>query len=229
MKRTPKIKKQISDTLKSICIDSDVMLIGLTGGIATGKSTVAEMFRGFGAVIIDFDLLARSIVEPYKESWQLITDYFGKDILNSDLSINRKKLSDIVFKDPDKREKLESFTHPFIWKEFLNKTENAVIENGETIILVVVPLLIEGNMQELFLKNILVYAPQETQMIRLMQRDRIDRKKAQDILSAQIPVDEKIAFVDFVINNDGLPEDTKEQVRTLWHKLIKVRKENTQG
>ena len=119
MKRPEKVKKHIFDTLKNICNESDALLVGLTGGIATGKSTVAEMFRDLGAVIIDFDLLAREVVKPGKKSWQLITAFFGGDVLNPDSTIDRKKLSGVVFNDSKKREKLESFTHPFIWEEFI--------------------------------------------------------------------------------------------------------------
>ena len=219
MKRPDKIKKNIYDTLAKICMGSDVLLIGLTGGIATGKSTVAEMFRDMGAVIIDFDLLARTVVEPGRESWKLITDFFGKDILNPDRSINRKNLSGIVFNDPLKREKLESFTHPFIREEFILQVEKAVLRDETAIIIAVVPLLIEGNLQEIFSKTIIVYSSPEIQIQRLMVRDGISKQMADKILEAQMPIDDKIQHCDFIINNEGALDDTKKNVNGLWKRL----------
>ncbi len=223
MKRPDKIKKNISDTLSSICAGSESLLIGLTGGIATGKSTVAEMFGNMGAVIIDFDLIARNVVEPGRESWKLITDFFGKDILNPDTSINRKKLSGIVFNDPFRRDKLESFTHPFIWEEFIRQVEKAVLRDKTAIILAVIPLLIEGDMQEMFSKTIVVYLAPEIQLERLMARDQISRKTAIKILEAQIPIDEKVRYGDYIINNDGTVEDTGKIVHDVWEKLKQIR------
>lgn len=220
MKRHDKeFKKNIYDTLNRICENSGALIIGLTGGIATGKSTVSRYFEKLGAVVIDFDVLARKVVEPDKESWKLIINYFGDNILNTDNSINRKKLSDIVFGDHFKREKLESFTHPHIWAEFLHHVGNAIARDKNCIIVAVVPLLIEGDMQNIFSKNVAVYAPQETQIQRLMERDKITREKAKDILSSQMPVDEKIHFADFIIKNEGSIDSTKEQIKNLWENL----------
>ena len=225
MKGPDKIKKDISDTLSNICTGSEALLIGLTGGIATGKSTVAEMFGNMGAVIIDFDLIARDVVEPSRESWKLITDFFGKDILNPDTSINRKKLSGIVFNDPFKREKLESFTHPFIWEEFILQVEKAVFRNKTVIILAVIPLLIEGNMQEIFSKTIVVYLSPETQLERLMARDGISRETAVKILEAQMPIDEKVRYADFTVDNGGTIKDTGKITHDVWDRLKRIQKE----
>jgi dephospho-CoA kinase len=225
MKRPDKIKKDISGTLASICAGSETLLIGLTGGIATGKSTVAEMFGDMGAVIIDFDLIARNVVEPGRKSWKLITNFFGKGILNPDTSINRKKLSGIVFNDPFRREKLESFTHPFIWEEFIRQVEKAVLRDKTAIILAVIPLLIEGNMQEIFSKTIVVYLSPEMQLERLMARDRISRNTAVKILNAQIPIDEKVPYGDFIINNGGTIEDTGKITHDVWDRLKQIQKE----
>ncbi len=216
MKRSAKDKKLISNTLADIRAGSDALFIGLTGGIATGKSTVAEMLRNHGASIIDFDILARSVVEPEKPSWQLITDFFGIDILNPDNTINRKKLSGVVFNDPLKREKLETFTHPFIWDEFIAQVKTSVQRDRKAIILAVVPLLIEGNMHDLFNKNIVIYSSPEIQIRRLMDRDGISRQMADKILESQMPIDEKIKYADFVIKNEGSIEDTDKEVNNLW-------------
>lgn len=222
MKRSEKIKKQISAVLSDICKESDALLIGLTGGIATGKSTVAELFRNLGAVIIDFDLLARSVVEPGKRSWQYIYDFFGEGILNPDNTINRKRLSDIVFNDPLKREKLESFTHPFIWDEYIMQVEASVKKDCQAIIHAVVPLLIEGSMQEIFMKNIVVYSSPEIQINRLMARDGISREMANKILESQMPIDEKVKYGEFIIKNQGSIEDLEQKVNELWKRFKRI-------
>ena len=221
MKRPEKIKKQILNTIKDICRGSDALLVGLTGGIATGKSTVAEMFKNLGALIIDFDLLARDVVEPGKKSWQLIADFFGDEILNPDSTINRKKLSGIVFNDSFKREKLESFTHPLIWDEFIKQLEVTVQLKKHAIVQAVIPLLIEGNMHDLFMKKILVYSSPEIQVKRLMTRDGISSKMANKILKSQILIDEKIKYVDFIIKNEGSIVDTAKEVNILWKRFKK--------
>lgn len=225
MERPHKIKKGISDSLNKIISGSEVLLVGLTGGIATGKSTVAGMFLNLGAVIIDFDLLARNVVEPGRQSWQLIVDFFGKDIINPDSSINRKKLSDIVFNNPFKREKLESFTHPYIWDEFILLVEKKVMENRHAIIFAVIPLLIEGMMQELFTKNIIVYLSPEKQVQRLMARDGISIQTADKILEAQMPIDDKIGYGDFIIYNDDTIEDTCKAVHEVWNTLKQIQED----
>lgn len=219
MKRTEKIKKQLSAALNDISKESDALLVGLTGGIATGKSTVADMFRHLGSVIIDFDLLARNVVEPGKKSWQLIVDFFGDDILIPDKTINRKKLSEIIFNDSLKRKKLESFTHPFIWDEFIRQVEDSIRLDGSAIIQAVVPLLIEGNMHDLFMKNIVVYSSPEIQAERLMSRDRISRRLADKILESQMPIDDKIKYGDFILKNEGSIEDTEKEVSKIWQRL----------
>jgi len=227
MKKPEKIKKQIRDTIKEVCNGSDALLIGLTGGIATGKSTVANMFRELGSVIIDFDMLARNVVEPGKPSWQLITDFFGNEILFPDNTINRKKLSGIVFKNLLKREKLESFTHPFIWDEFIKQVETSIRLYRSAIIQAVVPLLIEGDMQDLFIKNIVVYSSPEIQAERLMTRDGISMQMANKILMAQMPIDDKIQYGDFIIRNEGTIEDTEKEVNKIWQKLKQIQGNGT--
>jgi dephospho-CoA kinase len=221
MKKPDHIKKSIHAALENISIGSESILIGLTGGIATGKSTVAEIFRTLGAVIIDFDILARKVVEPGSKSYELITGFFGKEILNPDMTINRKKLSGIVFNDHTKREKLESFTHPYIWDEFIALTGEAITRDKRAIILAVIPLLIEGGMEDLFSRIILVHSSPETQVLRLMQRDGITREMALKILDAQMPIDNKISYADYIIDNSGTIDETYKEVHIVWEELMK--------
>jgi dephospho-CoA kinase len=226
MKKPDHIKKNIYTSLENTCIGSESILVGLTGGIATGKSTVAEIFRTLGAVIIDFDILARRVVEPGTKSYELITDFFGKEILNHDLTIDRKRLSGIVFNDQAKREKLESFTHPFIWDQFIALTGDAVSHDNKAIILAVVPLLIEGGMQDIFQKIFLVYSSPEKQMLRLMKRDGISKEMAYKIINAQMPINNKISFADFIIHNDSTLDVAEKEAQMIWNELIQLQKQN---
>jgi dephospho-CoA kinase len=221
MKKPDHFKKTVQDALEQVICNSGSMLVALTGGVATGKSTVAEIFRTLGAVIIDFDILARTVVEPGKKPYELITGFFGEEILNPDKTISRKRLSAIVFNDQVKRKRLESFTHPYIWDEFTILAGKAASRNKKAIILGVIPLLIEGGMDDLFSKVILVYSSPETQLNRLMKRDSITRERAQKILDAQMPIDQKISHANFVINNNNTILEADKEVRQIWEKLNK--------
>ncbi len=201
------------------------LLLGVTGGIATGKTTVVRMLEELGAPVIDFDLLARQVVEPDKPAWQEIVAYFGKQVLQNDKHLDRKKLSDIVFRDIEKRKKLESFTHPRIHAEFMVQLSTIVEKDPDAIVQVDVPLLIENNLQYLFHKTLLVYIPEEMQIERLVKRDKISKEEAADRLKAQLPIDEKMGYADFVIYNDKSLEETKKQVEKLWKTLKKIQKE----
>ena len=201
------------------------LLLGVTGGIATGKTTVVNLLRAKGAAVIDFDLLARTVVESDKPAWKDIVAFFGEQVLQEDRSLDRKRLSDIVFQDLEKRKKLEGFTHPRILAEFIRELDEIVSGNPEAIILVDIPLLIEQNLQYLFHKLLVVHVPEEQQLQRLMERDGISRKEAAGRLKAQLPIEEKVGYADFVIRNGGSPEETKRQVEALWEKLSQIQKE----
>ncbi|MCJ7773172.1 MAG: dephospho-CoA kinase [Desulfobacterales bacterium] len=201
------------------------LILGVTGGIASGKNVVSGMLGAMGAKTIDFDILAREVVGPKKLAWKDIVDYFGEQILSEDNTVDRKKLSDIVFKNVKKLRKLESFTHPRIGDEFVKRIKKITTKNSKAIIQVVVPLLIEEDMQGLFDKLLGVYVPKELQIERLMARDKISTNQAVKILSSQLPMAEKVKFADFVIHNDRSLDKTREQVEELWEVLQKMQKE----
>jgi dephospho-CoA kinase len=180
------------------------------------------MLAELGAYTIDFDVLAREVVEPGRPAWKEIVEFFGRQVLNEDETINRKKLSDIVFRDLEKRKKLESFTHPRIHQEFVKRIKEITASDPNAIIQAVIPLLIELNLQYIFHKIILVHIPYEKQVERLMARDGITREQAQNILNAQLPIDEKIGYADFVIHNEGSLEQTRRQVEELWKELQSI-------
>jgi len=195
------------------------LLLGVTGGIASGKSTVARLLEDLGAYVIDLDVLSREVVEPGQPAWQDIVEYFGKQLLQEDENLDRKKISDLVFQDIEKRKKLESFTHPRIMELFLHKIEDITSSNPGAIIQVVNPLLMEFNTRYRYHKILVVYVPREVQIERLIKRDNITEEKAEKILKAQMPLDEKIGYADFVIYNDKSLDETRQQVQDLWKKL----------
>lgn len=198
------------------------LVLGVTGGIASGKTTVSAILAELGAALIDFDVLARRVVEPGKPALKSIGDYFGQEVLQADGTLDRKTLSEIVFKDPEKRKKLENFTHAAIFEEYLNQVKTIVAHNPGAVIQVAVPLLFELNLQAMFDKVLVVYVSPDQQVERLAARDGISRDAAANIIKSQLPIDEKVEPADYVIDNGGALEKTRRQVEELWAKLCKT-------
>ncbi len=212
--------KEVSEKLKG---NGKHLLLGVTGGIASGKSSVSDMLSALGAPLIDFDLLARQVVAPGTQGYKDIVDYFGKQVLQGNGQLDRKKLSNIVFSDMEKRKKLESFTHPYIYDEFFKEIDQITQKQPDAIIQVSVPLLIELNLQFLFDKLLVVHVSPEIQARRLAERDGITISEAENIMKSQLPIGEKAGYADFAIDNEGTLEDTKKQVKEAWDSLIKLR------
>ncbi|MBT3226738.1 MAG: dephospho-CoA kinase [Deltaproteobacteria bacterium] len=200
------------------------LLIGVTGSIATGKSTVASMLEELGAPIIDFDVLAHEVVEPDLPAWKDIVAFFGEQILQEDRSLDRQRLSDIVFNDMVKRKKLESFIHPRIQEKFILQLLEITQKDPEAIVQVVIPLLIELNLQYLFDNLLVVHIPQEMQVKRLSKRDGITEETALNILQSQISIDEKVGYAEYVVHNDKTVAETRKQVEKLWQTLKEAQK-----
>lgn len=197
------------------------LVLGVTGGIASGKSTVAAMLAALGAPLIDFDVLARLVVDSGRPALKSITDYFGQTVLRADGTLDRKKLSRIVFNDPAKRHKLEEFTHGAIFDEYRHQLKQLAADDPGAIIQVAVPLLIELNLQSMFDQVLVVYVSPAQQVARLVARDGISENAAANMLASQLPIDEKVAVADYVIDNGGTLEKTRQQVEILWKKLQK--------
>jgi len=215
----------MEDFIKMLRGNDDRLLLGVTGSIATGKSTVAGMLEALGARTIDFDVLSRVVVEPGKPAWEDIVAYFGKQVLNEDQTLDREKLREIVFRDLEEKKKLEGFIHPRISEEFVKMIDAYTREEPEAIIQAVVPLLIETNMQAFFHHILMVYASEEAQKKRLMARDGCTEEMATNMIRSQISVEEKKGYCDLIIDNSGTEEETRKQVEKLWQKLQKLRKE----
>lgn len=203
--------------------------LGITGGIASGKSTVSGMLEEMGASLIDYDILARQAVEPETPAWRDIVGFFGKVVLFEDDTIDRKKLSEIVFREPEKRKALERFIHPRVDEECLRRVRALIQKDPHAIIQVSIPLMMERGDQSFFHKVILVYIPKDLQIERLIRRDGIAREQAESILHAQMPIDEKVKFADFVIRNEGRLEETRKQVEKVWETLKRNREERMRG
>jgi dephospho-CoA kinase len=199
--------------------DPRPLLVGLTGGIASGKSIVAEMFQSLGAHIIDADRIGREIMVPGTDAYERVVDAFGKEILKGDRSIDRKKLGNMVFGNPEKITLLNECTHPEIFKEIDRRVEGIRQKNPDALIIVDAALLVEAGAHKRFDKLIVVYADEETQLKRLKERDGFAAEEAQKRISSQMPLKEKVKYADFVIYNDKGLEETRRQVEEVYKTL----------
>ena len=189
-------------------------IVGLTGGIATGKSTVSRFFRNLGVVVIDADDLARQIVEPGRPALDEIVDAFGEDVLADDESLDRTRLGEIIFRDEQARKQLESITHPRIAQAMLEGAAQA-FEEGQRWIIYDAALLVESGTHGMLDALIVVHCSEQTQRHRLRRRDDLNDEEIERRLRAQMPLSEKRRAADFVIDNDGSLDETHRQVEEL--------------
>ena len=193
------------------------MKVGLTGGIASGKSTVTEILESLGAKIIDADKVAHQLMEPKKELWQKIIDAFGQKILTENEEIDRDKLGNLIFNDSQKKKKIDQLSHPIIISEIESRLET--LEQDNQIIIADIPLLIEADLMDLFQEVWVVYVKKEIQINRLMNRDNIDRKQAVAKIESQMSLKEKKKYADRIINNNGSVSQLEKQVKKIWREI----------
>ena len=186
------------------------MLIGLTGGIATGKSTAAKLFEQHGIPVVDADVVSRQMVEKGSGGLQKIVNHFGKTILNEDGTLNRKKLGELIFNDSSLRQQLNEILHPLIREEMNRQTTHLLKTNQHVI--QDIPLLFENKLDQHFDLVIVVYIDQQEQLKRLQQRDSISYKAALSKVKSQAPIEDKKALADIVLNNHGTIDALEEQV-----------------
>jgi len=203
--------------------------VGLTGGIACGKSTVAKMFVKNGAHLIDFDGLAHEVQEPEKPAWKEVVNHFGEGILQPDKKIDRVKLGNIVFADKKKLSQLNTIVHPLVYQEWHSQLEIIGKKEKHAIVLSDIPLLFEGHMQNLFDLTILVLIAPEEQIRRLMARNGLNKEEAEKRLKSQMPIGEKIALADIVIDNAGSIPETEKRVGQVWKELLQQEKQKNDG
>ena len=196
------------------------LLVGLTGGIATGKSTVDAVLRGLGAVIIDADVLAREVVEPGEPALAEIADEFGPGVLGRDGRLDRKALGAIVFADPERRKRLEAMTHPRMRERLLRRIDELTAEKFRGLVFYDAAVLIESGSHTFMDRVVVVVTDEATQLARLMARDGIGRDEALRKIRSQMPLAEKAKLADHVIDNSGDPEATAAQVRRVCQTLL---------
>jgi dephospho-CoA kinase len=193
-------------------------IIGLTGGIASGKSTVSAMLAELGAYIVDADRLARRVVETGKPAWQEIVDWLGQGVLLDDGALDRGKLGAVVFADAAARKRLEAITHPRIRSEMCGQVA-AAAEQGFGVAVLDVPLLFETGWDKMANETWVVAVDAATQLERLMRRDGLTRGDAKARIAAQMALAEKVRLADVVIDNSKDVESTRRQVQIAWQRL----------
>ena len=199
-----------------------MILVGLTGGIASGKSMVSGLFHERGASIIDADQIAHEVIRPPGDPWKEIVNVFGKNILLPDQSIDRKKLAKIVFDDSEKREELNAIVHPYVFAEEEKQRKEIVEKDPKAVVIFDIPLLIETRSYELMDKVILVYVDRALQITRLMEREKIIRGEALKRIGAQIPLKEKKQYADYIIDGSLSLEELKKKVDEIYLDLSQL-------
>jgi dephospho-CoA kinase len=197
------------------------LLVGLTGGIATGKSTVSEIFRRLGAVIVDADLLAREVVAPGEPALAQIAEEFGHDVLQADGTLDRKRLGAVAFGNPERRKRLEQITHPAIRDRFRRRLAELEAQAFDGVVFWDAPVMIESGGYHDMDKLVVVATDEETQATRLCQREGIEATEAERKIRSQMPVAEKAKLADYVIDNGGDRAATEAQVREVHAALLR--------
>lgn len=200
------------------------VIFGLTGGIASGKSTVSNMFRELGASVIDADQLARRVVKKGSRALEEIQAAFGEDVITPAGDLNRPRLAEIIFSDANARRELEAITHPRIAAAMNNDAREAKADGHEWVIYDAA-LIVENGLQDSFKGLIVVTASPETQLERIVDRDELSEDEARARLESQMPLEQKIAFADWIIDNNGSLDATRQQVKNVFSELEKQGRE----
>ena len=199
-----------------------MLKIGLTGGIASGKSTVARMFAELGAHLIDADQLAREAVAKGSPGLDRIKARWGGKVLLPNGELDRAAMREIIFSDQNAREELNRIVHPEVRRLTETRLREISALDPEAVVLVDVPLLFETGSQDQYRAVVLVYVPKEVQIRRLMARDKVDRKAAESALAAQMPLSEKKGKAQFLVDNTGPLEETRFKVGGVWRRLARL-------
>jgi dephospho-CoA kinase len=198
--------------------------VGLTGGIATGKSTVAAMLQEKGARLIDFDVLTRLAQAPGKDAWKAIVEHFGTAVLNADGTINRGRLGDLIFSDEKKRKTLNAIVHPILFAEWKDMIRDIAQHDPDAVVVTDIPLLFETGVSSYFDLIVLVYAQPSQQVERLMERNGYSTAEALKRLDSQLSIEDKICRADIVIDNGDSWDSTRRKIDELWEYLVSKKK-----
>ena len=197
-----------------------MIVIGLTGGMASGKTSVARMLAKLGAHVIDADVIAKKLVTPGQPALRLLAEIFGPGIIQPDGNLNRGALAAIVFNDHEKLEKLNAVLHPLVIQKTMEKLRIFKETQPESVIIIDAPLLLEAGMTKLVDEVWVVIAGEEEQIKRAVLRENLSREEAKKRLAAQMPLKEKLKYANKVIDNSGSISSTAGQVKTLWEKVL---------
>lgn len=202
-----------------------MIVAGLTGGIASGKSTVAEVLRRCGAVIIDADLIARQVVSPGQPAWEEIRAAFGEAICRPDGQIDREALGKVVFDDTASRQRLEAITHPRVGAEIASQLQRAAQTQPDGVVIMDIPLLFETGRTEGLAEIIVVYVPEGIQHQRLMRRNGFGHDEAEARIRSQMPLAQKVRKATLVIDNSGSVQETEKQTLAIYQQLAQRAKQ----
>ena len=193
-------------------------VVGLTGGIGTGKSTVSAMLRDLGATVIDADEATRAVQAPGSEGLRRLAAEFGDGILTLGGELDRTRLADIAFNDPEARRRLNAIVHPLV-REWMAERQQEAVERGDPVVVMDIPLLFEARGAGAFETVLLVYAPEELQLERLVQLRGMTADAARARIAAQMPIEEKRRQATYVIENTGNLDDLRRRVERVWGEL----------
>lgn len=196
-----------------------MLIVGLTGGIASGKSLVTRVLRDLGAHVIDADKIVHDLLSTGQDACREVVHHFGVAVQLPDGSIDRRKLGDIIFNHPEERAWLNQCIHPRVFEAYNHQVRHISERQPDALVVMDAALLIETGYHKHMDKLIVVYASQTDQVKRLMERDHFTLEQAMARISSQMPLDEKRTYADFVIENTGTREETEQQTRSIFAKL----------
>ncbi|MBR9985793.1 MAG: dephospho-CoA kinase [Desulfosarcina sp.] len=202
-----------------------MIIAGLTGGIASGKSTIARFLSDAGAQIVDADKIAREVVKPGTPAYDAILAFFGRTIVLPGGSIDRKRLGEIIFNDPDKKARLDAIVHPLVFERSAEMIAQIAAGTPDAVVIMDVPLLMEADMGRGLEEVIVVYVPETLQLERLMNRDGLDEQAAMARIRSQMSIEEKRRRATLVIDNSGTLSDSRRQALAVFN-ILKQRSKN---
>jgi len=197
-----------------------MVVIGVTGGVGTGKSTVAKMFQRLGAVVLDADAITHQLMEPKRLAWRAIVKTFGESILNDDQTINRRGLAAVVFSDEQRRKRLEGIVHPRVLRAIRHELRHLRRSRGIRAVVVDVPLLVEAGAEDLVDALVVVTAPPEAQRERLKRQHGWSDEEISKRIGAQWELSAKAALADHVVDNSDGVDVTRTQVKRIWNQRV---------
>ncbi|MFT4578922.1 MAG: dephospho-CoA kinase [Nitrospinales bacterium] len=202
------------------------LLVGLTGGMGSGKTLAASFFKEFGTFVLDADLICRKLVEPGQPAWREISDTFGKEFFTASGNLDRKILADIIFGDPEKRKTLENILHPKVFELEALEYEAICKEQPNAVVIVDAALLIESGNYEEMDKVIVVNSDEKNRINRILARSDMNQAEVTARLKNQMPSEEKLGYADFVLENSLDKNNLRSQVKDIYSKLVLLATEN---